>query len=136
MAKIDTTVVRETKYIALWVVILSAIMESVFLIMGMWDYRVLLGNLFGGAVAVLNFFLMGMTIQNAVMKEEKGAAMTMKVSQTMRNFLLIAAALLGIIIPFFNGAATIIPLFFPRIAIAFIPFRSKKKDDEEVNING
>ena len=71
MAKVDKVVLKETKYIALWVIIFSLIMEAVFLIINKWDYTVLLGNLLSGAVGVLNFFLMGLGVQKAVMQEEK-----------------------------------------------------------------
>ncbi len=47
--KIDAIVRRETIYIAVWVGILSLLMEAVFLIIGKWDYTVLLGNLLSGA---------------------------------------------------------------------------------------
>ena len=57
-AKIDPTVRKETLYIGVAVLILSALMEAVFLIIGKWDYTVLLCNLLSGCAAVLNFFLM------------------------------------------------------------------------------
>ncbi|MBQ9956603.1 MAG: hypothetical protein IJO99_03455 [Ruminococcus sp.] len=136
MAKIDATVAGETKYIAVWVVILSAVMEAVFLILGMWSYKVLLGNILGGASAVLNFLFMGITVQNAVMKDEKEASMAMKASQSMRNIMLLIVAVLGIVIPVFNAVAVIIPLFFPRIAIAFVPLRDRKKNIGEVKKDG
>ena len=47
--------------------------ELVFLIIGKWDYTVLLGNLLSGCAAVLNFLLMGITVQNALSKDEKSA---------------------------------------------------------------
>ena len=71
--KIDKTVRRETLFVAVYTVILSALMEAVFLLIGKWDYTVLLGNLLGAGGAVLNFFLMGLTVQSAVMKDEKDA---------------------------------------------------------------
>ena len=45
MKKIDRTVLTETGYIALSVLILSALMQAVFLAVGAWDGAVLLGNL-------------------------------------------------------------------------------------------
>ncbi len=136
MAKIDATVAGETRYIATWVVILSAVMEAVFLIIGMWSYKVLLGNILGGAAAVFNFLLMGITVQKAVVKDEKEAATAMKASQSMRSLMLLIVALLGIVIPVFNAVAVIIPLFFPRIAIAFVPLRDRKKNSGEVKKDG
>lgn len=136
MAKIDDTVVRETRYIAGVAIILSVVMEAVFLIIGMWSYKVLLGNIFGGTVAVVNFLLMGITVQKAVQKDEKDAAALMKLSQTLRNLMLLIAAALALALPFINPIAAIIPLFFPRIAIFLIPLRDKKSYAAKENENG
>lgn len=127
MMKVDQTVLKETKYIAFSVLILSALLQAVFLIIGEWDYTVLLGNILSGAVAILNFFLMGITVQAAVAKEEKQAKNTMKVSQTMRTLTLFAAAALGVLLPCFHTLTSLLPLFFPRIAIAFRPLFTKKE---------
>ena len=126
MKKIDATVLKETKYIAAWVTILSVLMQAVFLIIGKWHYSVLLGNLWGALFAVLNFFLMGITVQKAVLKEEKEARSMIKVSQLYRNFMILLMAIVGVVLPYFNTIAVIVPIFFPRIAIAFRPVFDKK----------
>lgn len=126
MKKFGDVVIRETKYIAAWVIILSVVMEAVFLVLRYWDYRVLLGNLLSGVFAVANFFFMGLAVEKAVTKEEKEAKNVMKTSQALRTFMLFAVAALGVSLPCFNIASSIIPLFFPRIAIAFRPFFDKK----------
>ena len=120
MKKIDETVLKETKFIAFSTLILSALMQAVFLIIGKWDITVLFGNLLGGGFAVLNFFLMGLTVQKAVMLDEKEAKNSIKISQTYRTLLMIVVAALGVALSCFNTWAAIIPLFFPRIAIAVI----------------
>ena len=66
MPKLDATVKRETLYVAFMTLILSVLMQAIFLIVGEWDYTVLLGNLFGGGVAVLNFLLMGLAVQTSL----------------------------------------------------------------------
>lgn len=121
MQKIDATVRRETLYIAAWVIIFSAVMEAVFLVIGAWDITVLVGNLVGAAAAVLNFFLMGITVQKALGKPEKEAADLMRLSQTMRMMMLFAVALIVCLIPAFHLIASLIPLLFPRVAIMFRP---------------
>lgn len=126
MKKIDATVLKETKYIAAWVTILSVLMQAVFLIIGKWHYSVLLGNLWGALFTVLNFFLMGLTVQRAVQKEEKEAKSMIKVSQLYRNFMILLMAIVGVVLPYFNTIAVIVPIFFPRIAIAFRPVFDKK----------
>ena len=80
MKKVDKTVLKETKYIAKFVVLLSAIMQAVFLVVGKWDMTVLLGNILSGVAGVLNFFLMGISIQKALTKDVKDAKTTMKLS--------------------------------------------------------
>ena len=125
MKKVDSTVLKESKYIALWVIILSVVMEAVFLFIK-WDYTVLLGNILGSTAAVLNFFLMGITVQTVLTKDEKSAKSTIRVSQIYRNLMLFAVAVVGMLVPCFNGIAVIVPFIFPRIAIAFRPLFDKK----------
>ncbi|MBQ2676805.1 MAG: hypothetical protein IJF54_05350 [Clostridia bacterium] len=127
MKKIDATVLKETAYIAAFTVILSALMQSVFLIIGKWDYTVLLGNTMGIIAAAGNFLLMGITVQSALGKEQKQAADIMKLSQTLRMLLLFVIALIGYLVPVFNVIAVIIPYIFPRIAVALRPAFSKKQ---------
>ena len=127
MNKVDPTVWKETKYIAAWVLILSALMQAVFLIIDKWDYSVLLGNLLSAAVSVLNFFLMGLSIQKALQKDEKEAKNTLKLSQTYRTILLLIVAVLGGVLSCFNLWAVLIPMLFPRIAIVFRPMFDKNK---------
>lgn len=128
MKKVDKTVRRETIYIALFTLVLSLLLQSVFLIIGKWDYKVLCGNILSGSVSVLNFFLMGITVQKAVKKEEKQASNTMKLSQALRNIMLFLTAVIGVTVPCFNIFSVIIPLFFPRIAVSFRPLFNKRID--------
>ena len=121
MKKIDPTVLRETSYIAAVCAVLSLLMQSVFLIIGKWDYTVLLGNLLGLLAAVGNFFLMGLTVQSALGKEEKEARRTVKMSQSLRLLMMFVVAIVGYLLSVFNTIAMIIPFLFPRIAVALRP---------------
>ena len=131
MKQIDTTVKRETAYIALFVLILSLLMHSVFLIVGKWNTGVLFGNLLSGAASVCNFFLMGLTVQKALDKEEKQRTNFVKLSQTLRMLFLFAVAAAGLLLPCFNIVAVLLPLFFPRIAIACRPLFNNRVKSEE-----
>ena len=102
------------------------LMQAVFLIINAWDYTVLLGNLLGIVAATLNFFLLGITVQNAVVKEEKDAKNLMKLSPTGRLFMMFAFALVGYLVPVFNTISVVVPFLFPRIAIMIRPLFSKK----------
>ncbi len=125
MNKNGSVVIRESMYIAVWVILLSCLMEAIFLIIGAWDYRVLLGNLLSAAAAILNFYLMGISVEKAVLKEEKDASNFMRLSQTLRMMMLFAVVAVGLLLPYFNIVSLLIPLFFPRIAIVFRPFFTK-----------
>ncbi len=125
MKKVDATVRRETTYILLWVLVLSVLLQAVFLVLRQWDITVLLGNALSGGAAVLNFFFMGLTVQKALEKDEKDAKTAMKLSQTYRMLFLVVVAAVGA--AFLNLWAAVIPLFFPRIAISFRPLFDKKQ---------
>lgn len=125
MKKIDGTVVRETCFVAIAALFFSSVMELIFLITGHWDYTVLLGNLLGGTVSVLNFFLMGVTIQNSLGKERKEAKETIKLSKTLRDILLLLSAVLVVTVPCFNIVSGLISLFLTRLAVAVRPFFKK-----------
>lgn len=125
--KIDKVVLKETKYIATFAAIFSVLMQAVFLIIGKWDYTVLLGNLWGAAVAVGNFFVMGLYVQKAVSQEEKEAKQTIKASQSMRFAAMVLLTGIGVVTPFFNWIAVVVPLVFPSVAIYLRPIVDKNK---------
>lgn len=133
MPKIDNTVKKETGYIAIWVLILSAVMQAVFLILRRWDVTVLYGNLLSAALVIFNFLLMGIGVQKAVAKEEKEARDVMKLSQTLRTMLLFVVVAVGVVLDCFHTVAVILPLFFPRIAVSCRAIFMKKevKDSEK-----
>ena len=126
MKKIDPVVQKETGYIAVVTALLGALSQAGFLIIGKWDYTVLLGGLYGWAVALGNFFLMCLSVQKAVLQEEKDAKNTMKLSQNMRILGLFLLALAAHLIPFFNTVSAILPYLFPRFAIALSPLLRKQ----------
>ena len=125
MPKLDPTVRQESAYIASLVLILSILMQAVFLLIGKWDYSVLLGNVLSAAAAIGNFLLLGLTVQRAVTKDEKDARQLMKLSQTYRLLGLLVVAVIGFALPLFHPLAVVIPLLFPRIAIAMRPLFKK-----------
>lgn len=145
MEKIDKVILKETKYIALWVIIFSAITEAIFLVIGKWDIGVLLGNLVSGSVAVLNFFLMGVAVQKALAKDAKDAKTAMRASSMIRMFAIFVVIGLCLVLKInerhiFSAWTLIIPLFFPRIAVTLRPLFDKsmrkgndtiKKESEE-----
>ncbi len=127
LKKVDSTVLKETCYVALVTFILSVLMQAVFLIAGKWNYTVLLGNLLGSAAAIGNFFLMGLTVQSALGLDVKDAKNRMKLSQMLRTLFMFIVAVVGYVTPVFSLLAVVIPYVFPRIAVAFRAISIKKQ---------
>lgn len=124
MARINSTVIKETRYIALFSCVLSVLLQAVFLIvLRRFDFTVLLGNLLGLIIGVGNFFFMGIGVQKAVEKDEADARKVMRFSQTARFFGVFILAMAGVLIPVFDPIALVISIFFPRIAIAARQFK-------------
>ena len=137
----DPAVKKETGYIAVWVVILSLVMEAVFLILRKWDLSVLFGNLGGGAIAVGNFFLMALIATRAMNravengKPEEAAA---RVKATTMTRLIGAVLLCVLLIAVFktNVYATLIPMLFPRIGVVFWPRFNRNRGAEQLGTEG
>lgn len=127
--KIDKTVIKETKYISSFVIILSVLMQAVFLIIGKWHYTVLLGNIWGAAVAIGNFFVMGLFIQKAVTQEKDDAKKTVKGSMSMRFTALVLLTAVGVAVfnKNYSWVAVVFPLVFPNAAIYLRPLIDKKE---------
>lgn len=128
MGKIDKTVLKETKYIAVFTGILSLILQIIFVVSGKWDYTVLLGNILGYIAAVGNFLLMGVTVQRAVLKDGKEAERLVKLSQSLRLWGMFAVAMIGYFVPVCNTVAVVLPYLFPRLAITARPLLFKRGD--------
>ncbi len=125
--KVDPTVVKETRFIALVVLILSVLMQAVFLVIGRWEITVLLGNLYGMAAAVGNFFLMGLTVQHCLTLEPDDAKKKMRFSQQMRLLMLLVLCMIGAALSCFNTIALLVPQLFPRIGVTIRGLTMKDK---------
>lgn len=125
---IQPAVKKETKRIALATGAGVILMILVFfaLHMGMpekvpFDYTVILGGIGGGLIAVLNFFLMGLTVQKiASGLSEEDARMRMKASYSQRMLLQAVWIVAAIAAPCFHFVAGIVPLLFPGTFIKIL----------------
>ena len=116
---------KETRRVAIYVIIGVAVMLVVFAILHgkfpervPFDFTVNLGGICGGIVAVLNFFLMGVTVQKATdLENEADASNMMKASYSRRMMMQGVWVVLAILLPCFQFAAGLIPLLFPGIGI-------------------
>ena len=117
---------KEAGYIAAGTVLLSALVQIVWAVFFDYDLSVFIGGLWGGAVAILNFILMGITVQKVASEPDQlSAKRRMQASYQFRMMLTIFATVLAIIVPGVNWIMVAISLFFPRLTILVMPlFRS------------
>ncbi len=125
MAKLQPAVQKETKRTAIFTFAAVAVMILVFAIGHMiwpdsipFDYRVILGGVCGGAVAVLNFFMMALMVQKAAsMDDQDKVKLTVRSSYTQRLAMQIIWMIIAIAVPCFQFIAGILPLLFPSLGI-------------------
>ena len=127
----DKVVIRETLVMAVWMLIFSAIMQAVFLVIGKWDYTVLLGNLLSYTAMVLNFLAVGVMVQKAVLKDPKDAKLYVRAMGGIRMVAIFAVLVVGIVLDVFNIWTVVIPVFFPRLIVMILPLMGKKSEPKE-----
>ncbi len=119
MARLDPVVRKETVFTAVWVAVAILPVQAAFLLLGQWDYTILLGSLLGSITAVGNVLMVGLMVQKAVTQTEKQAKNTVRLSQGGRLLLQGVILVLAACLPrVFNLWAAAIPLLVPRIAVS------------------
>ena len=92
------------------------------------DYTVFLAGVGGGIIAVLNFFLMGLTVQKVASTQDEGMARNrMKSSYSQRMLLQMLWVIAAIAAPCFWAVAGVLPLLFPSIGIKIMGILNKNK---------
>jgi membrane protein YqaA with SNARE-associated domain len=105
------------------------LMQSVYLIIGRWGISVLFGNVLGAGIGILNFFLLGLSVQKAVASDEKKAKEVMRGSHALRFAGIIVLIAVSLIFPkVFDIVATIISLLFASTAVFFRQIFVKKNN--------
>jgi len=90
-------------------------------------WKIALGGIAGSGIAVLNFFLMGLTVQKVASDPNAERARNrMKLSYTYRYLMQIAWIVIAILVPCFNYVAGIVPLLFPSLGIKIASIIFKK----------
>ena len=131
MRGVDPIVKKESEYVAVWMLLLSALLQAVFLVIGRWDASVLLGNALSAAALVGNFFAMALGVQRAVAQEEKQAKRIMQLSNAVRMLAMSALLAVGVLLPAFNTWAVVIPFAFPQLIVAARSALDRAKTDKE-----
>lgn len=129
--KVDKVVKKETINIAIGILICSVITQIIFMLIGNYNLGVLLGSIYGGVVVLLNFFLMGLTVQNVTKIENQSEAKKrIQLSYSIRQlvlFLLIGAGMyLAVTFEIFHWFPILIAVLYPRITIAAISIYRRK----------
>lgn len=106
--------------------IYMAIMAVLFFALK-FDYTLITGGVYGIVIAVLNFFALGKTAQAALKKSAKSAQTYMNLMYCLRFLGLFSLLTIGALAPFINLYASVIPLFFPKIAIVIRELRKKEE---------
>ena len=113
---VQKAILDETRHIAIGVLAADVVMCIVFLLLGQFDYTVVLGALWGSLFAVGNFFFMGLGVQKA-MDMEDGAKRYMQKNYTLRMCFCVAGMAVGVKAPVFHSIAALIPFLFPKLVI-------------------
>lgn len=94
------------------------------------DYRVFLSGILGGAVAVANFYLMAVTVQEvAATDDQDQARQKMKLSYSWRMGIQLIWVILVALLPCFQLVAGILPLLFPSWGMKLSVLWRKKGDE-------
>lgn len=139
-SRIQPAVKKELGHISVYTGIGVVLTCAVFFVLHLclpddvpFDYTVPLGCVCGGLVAVLNFFLMGLTVQRVAAETDNDRAKKiMKLSYTRRLIMQILWIVVAIFAPCFQVIASVLPLLFPGLGIRIsgvLPyiFKSRRK---------
>jgi len=143
MRKPDKAVLDQTARVALGVAALVAVMLIVYALIGRLKPPVVFGALYAGALGVVNFFVMGMMVQDVAdrMAERQRSEAEiadlslqmqnrMRLSYNVRMIALFALLVLGIAVFHFDPLASILAALFPSIVIRVLQIVEAKKAPE------
>ena len=122
---------KEVKRIAIGTAVFSCIMVAAMFVLslvgvGTFDYKVFVGAIGGSLVAILNFTIMCLTIQNAVnIAEQKQMKAFIQGSYNGRLLLQAAWIVVAFVVSHINIFAAAIPLLFPNLTIFYLQSKGK-----------
>ncbi len=114
--KLSPAIIKETKHIAIGVLIGDAVMVAVFALLKRLDYTVFLGAALGSVAVLLNFLMLGIKAQQA-MRDPDRARVIIQRSYTMRMLFMVAVMAVGVIAPCFHTVAVVVPFLLQSITI-------------------
>ena len=137
MFKLQPDSKKELMRIGAGVLVLAAAETVVFFVLGLcgvvkFTYAVPLGALAGSAVTILNFYLLCITMQQAVAVNKDPAAVrgVIQLSYNGRMLLQGAWVVAAWFAPCFHFVAAALPLLFPRLVILYLQKTGKYPQGE------
>lgn len=122
-------IIRETAFLAIGEAVCVSAMIGLFALLGYFDYTVVLGGLFGGILAVGNFFFMALAsntaADKAVEQDVKGGKSTIKLSRNTRYLIIGVLLFLLAKSGHCHVLALVIPLVFVLPVLMVIEFFRK-----------
>ena len=128
--KLSPAIIKETKHIALGVLLGDVVMIAVFAILKRLDYTVFLGALLGSAATIMNFFIMGVRAQKAMADPDRARVIIQR-SYSTRMLFMVAVMAVGVIAPCFHVVAVVLPFLFPSITIKMMQLLGFFKSDQK-----
>lgn len=126
-------ILKKTASIALGQALCVAVMIGVFALLGHYDQSVLLGGIFGGVIAVGNFFVMAVCADLAADRAQKGnvqSGQALVRASYMGRLVLLAVLLFALIKSgLCNVLAAVLPLIFNRPILTVSEFFGKGSGD-------
>lgn len=127
-------VFRETAVVAIGQMICVAAMIGIYALLGAYSRAVLLGGIFGGILAVLNFFFMAISAMIAADKAERqnvaGGKLTVQLSFIVRTAVLFVVLFALIKSGLCDTLASVLPLVFTRPIISVGEFFRKSGESK------
>lgn len=114
--KLSPAIIKETKHIAIGVLIGDAVMIAVFALLKRLDYTVFLGAALGSVAVIVNFLVLGIRAQRA-MEDPDRARVIIQRSYTFRMLLMVAVMAVGVIAPCFHTVAVVVPFLLQSVTI-------------------
>ena len=122
---LQPVVKKETKNVIIISAICLVLMVAIFFVLHLiwpetvpFDYTVFLGGVSGSVIAILNFFLMALTVQKVASMEDRDAAAKLMRNSYSRRLLLQCLWIVAVIFAdCFQLFAGILPLLFPSTGL-------------------
>lgn len=133
--KPQKVVKRETLRIATGTIILTIVMLLVYLVLGQLRWQVVASVVLSGSWAVLNFFIMGLTVQKAAADQTR-AKNLMQFSYSLRMLGSALVMIMGFTVPIFEPIPVVVPLIFPRLTILGMQISGKYRPETEKESEG